>query len=89
MASKVRSVAVGSAYALGGGVLLGGVGIVIGIGLAPDDGLQGLFNAVVGGVVGAVVGGILGVVVFVAGGKALERQTETTERAQARGRNDE
>lgn len=78
MASKVRSVAVATVYALVGAVLSGGGGAVIGFSLAPDDGLQAVFNAAVGGVVGA----ILGVVVFVAGTRALERQTETNESAQ-------
>lgn len=85
MTSKVRSVAVAIGYGLVGAVVFGGGGIVIGFSLAPDDGLQAVFNAAVGGVVGGVVGGILGVVLVVAGTKALERQTETSESRPAQG----
>lgn len=85
MTSKVRSVAAAIGYALVGAMLFGAGGIVIGIALAPDDGLQAVFNAVVGGLVGGVVGGILGIVLVVAGTKALERQTDTADSAQEPG----
>lgn len=85
MANEVRSVAVAIAYALLGAVLFGGGGIVIGFSLAPDDGLQAVFNAAVGAAIGGLVGVIVGVVVFVAGTKAVERQNETAESGQAQG----
>lgn len=85
MTSKVRSVLVAIGYALVGAALVGGVGVVIGYSVAPDDGLQAVFNAAVGALVGGVVGGILGVVLFVAGTKAVERQTQTIEHQQTQG----
>lgn len=84
MASKVRSALAGIAYALVGALLLGAAGVAIGIAIAPDDGLQAVFNAAVGALVGGVLGGTLGVVVFVTGSKAMERQTETNGNAAAR-----
>lgn len=85
MASKVRRAVVAIAYALVGAVLFGGGGIVIGIAVAPDDGLQAVFNAAVGAAVGGLVGAILGVGVFVAGTKALEAQTLSADGGRSKG----
>lgn len=76
MQSNVRSVLLAIAYALIGAVVLGGGGVVIGFWLAPDDGLQAVFNAAVGGAVGAVLGGMLGIAVSVAGTKAMQTEGE-------------
>ena len=76
MAGNVRSVLVGSAYALVGALVLGGTGAGIGFSLAPDDGLQAVFNAGVAGIGGTILGGILGIVIFVAGSRAQQRQAD-------------
>lgn len=89
MTMKVRSVAGGIAYALGGALLFGGVGVIIGIAIDPDAGLEGVLYAVVAGGGGAVLGGILGLIVFVWGGKALERQQQAEQRGRAPGGSDE
>lgn len=79
MERKMGSVAGAIGYTLVGAVLFGGAGSLIGMVMASDAGLDGVGTVLITSAVGILLGGVLGVVVFVAGGKALERQSKTSD----------
>lgn len=75
MGAKLRSAAAAVAYAVLGAVVFGAVGIIVGILMDTGAGLEGVLNAAIGGGVGVVLGAAFGAVVYVWGGKAIERQS--------------